>query len=173
MYPDPYIDFLIHFHGDRDYFECHEILEEYWKEAPAEERDPVWVCLIQIAVSLYHQRRGNFKGAERLLAGSLKFMTGNPGRIGKLGLHENRLSTVLSERLQDIRSGKPYESMDLPLADQALENACKNGAEEKGMVWLSDSDLQNHELVHRHMLRDRSGVIEERLSQLASKKKNT
>ncbi|MFZ3196347.1 MAG: DUF309 domain-containing protein, partial [Bacillus mycoides] len=27
MYPTEYIQFLIHFHGDYDYFECHEILE--------------------------------------------------------------------------------------------------------------------------------------------------
>ena len=27
-FPLKYIDFLVHFHGDRDYFECHEILEE-------------------------------------------------------------------------------------------------------------------------------------------------
>ena len=34
MYPTEYIQFLIHFHGDYDYFECHEILEEYWKTKP-------------------------------------------------------------------------------------------------------------------------------------------
>lgn len=34
MYPTEYIQFLIHFHGDYDYFECHEILEGYWKTKP-------------------------------------------------------------------------------------------------------------------------------------------
>ncbi|MEH7501602.1 DUF309 domain-containing protein, partial [Neobacillus drentensis] len=29
MYPTEYIQFLAHFHGDRDYFECHELLEDY------------------------------------------------------------------------------------------------------------------------------------------------
>lgn len=32
MYPPEYIEFLYHFHCDRDYFECHEILEELWKK---------------------------------------------------------------------------------------------------------------------------------------------
>ena len=39
MYPTEYIQFLIHFHGDYDYFECHEILEEYWKTKPRGNRD--------------------------------------------------------------------------------------------------------------------------------------
>ena len=32
MYSQAYIDYLVHFHGDRDYFECHELLEEHWKK---------------------------------------------------------------------------------------------------------------------------------------------
>lgn len=32
MYPAEYLEYLVYFHADRDYFECHEILEEYWKE---------------------------------------------------------------------------------------------------------------------------------------------
>jgi len=41
MYPEPYLEYLIQFHAERDYFECHEILEEYWKSAPANEREPM------------------------------------------------------------------------------------------------------------------------------------
>ena len=32
VYPEAYIEYLMYFHGNRDYFECHEVLEEYWKE---------------------------------------------------------------------------------------------------------------------------------------------
>lgn len=34
VYPEAYVAFLHEFHTTRDYFECHEILEEYWKEDP-------------------------------------------------------------------------------------------------------------------------------------------
>ncbi|WP_260405419.1 DUF309 domain-containing protein, partial [Paenibacillus sp. 598K] len=64
IYPDDYIQYLIEFHVTRDYFECHELLEEYWKEQPGD--DPfydTWVGLIQIAVSQYHHRRSNHRGA--------------------------------------------------------------------------------------------------------------
>lgn len=37
MYPEAYVAFLHEFHTTRDYFECHEILEEYWKEDPPEQ----------------------------------------------------------------------------------------------------------------------------------------
>lgn len=32
MYPEAYIEYLAEFHGSRDYFECHELLEEHWKK---------------------------------------------------------------------------------------------------------------------------------------------
>lgn len=56
-------------------FHAHEVLEEWWKRAAAEER-PLWQGLAQLAVGLTHQRRGNpagavavtSRGAEALLA---------------------------------------------------------------------------------------------------------
>ena len=66
-YPKAYILYLVHFHGDRDYFECHEILEEHWKEMDPKDRMSHWVGLIQIAVAVYHERRENRQGAIRTL----------------------------------------------------------------------------------------------------------
>ncbi len=62
MYPKAYIDYLVEFHATRDYFECHEILEEYWKEDPPKKRKRYWVGFIQLAVALYHHRRQNTAG---------------------------------------------------------------------------------------------------------------
>ncbi|MBS2969469.1 DUF309 domain-containing protein [Metabacillus sp. KIGAM252] len=171
MYPKAYIEYLVHFHGDRDYFECHELLEEYWKEAPALERDPVWVSLIQIAVSLYHHRRGNFRGAERLLANSIRFIRTNPGAMKDLGLQEDTLADLLNERLSDIQKGVPYKSIHLPISDLKLEHECKALSEAKNMEWQSLSDLKDQGMINRHKLRDRSDVIAERLNQLAEKQK--
>ncbi len=57
MYAKAYIEYLAHFHGTRDYFECHEVLEEHWKAVDPKNRSSVWVLLIQIAVSMYHARQ--------------------------------------------------------------------------------------------------------------------
>ncbi|MCD2486520.1 DUF309 domain-containing protein, partial [Staphylococcus aureus] len=51
MYPKAYIDYLVEFHATRDYFECHEILEEYWKEDPPKKRKRYWVGFIELAVA--------------------------------------------------------------------------------------------------------------------------
>lgn len=54
IYSESYIDYLIHFQATRDYFECHEIMEEYWLE---NDRDKKWLTLIQLAVAVYHERQ--------------------------------------------------------------------------------------------------------------------
>ncbi|WP_218197281.1 DUF309 domain-containing protein, partial [Pseudomonas sp. 2995-1] len=61
-YPDAYIEYLIEFHGTRDYFECHEIMEEYWKK----NKEKHWHTLIQLAVAIYHERQHNYDGSLRL-----------------------------------------------------------------------------------------------------------
>lgn len=51
-YPQAYIEYLEYYHGARDYFECHEVLEEYWKENPSSPLSAAWVGLIQLAVAM-------------------------------------------------------------------------------------------------------------------------
>ncbi|MBJ6751555.1 DUF309 domain-containing protein [Geomonas sp. Red421] len=50
----------------REWFACHETLEELWVGAQGELRD-FYQGVLQVAVALYHWRNGNFKGAEGLL----------------------------------------------------------------------------------------------------------
>lgn len=162
MYPDAYIAFLGHFHGDRDYFECHERLEEYWKSLAKEKRSSLWVGLIQIAVALYHQRRGNFPGATKMMDSAIRILSKEQPALEAFGLDPQRLLIQLAERLHGIRQQLPYESMQLPLADPALINACQKWCKEHGMSFGRPSDLTDEALIHRHILRDRSEVIRER-----------
>jgi predicted metal-dependent hydrolase len=60
-----YVEFLYYFNIERDYFECHEVMEELWLE---EGRKPLFQGLLQIAVGLYHHRNGNVGGAIKLFA---------------------------------------------------------------------------------------------------------
>lgn len=48
-----------------DYFECHEVLEELWKQQTGEDRQ-FTQGLIQIAVAIHHLKRNNEKGALKL-----------------------------------------------------------------------------------------------------------
>ncbi|PLR84568.1 DUF309 domain-containing protein [Bacillus canaveralius] len=161
MYPKAYISYLAHFHGDRDYFECHEILEEYWKSINGE-KESVWVGLILTAVSAYHHRRGNFSGAHKTLKKAISIFESKRGDLAELSLDEELLLENLNDLLAAIENKKPYTSFAFPITDKMLIASCIQECEFTGMNWESPSDLNNENLLHRHLLRDRTDVIEER-----------
>jgi uncharacterized protein len=170
MYENAYIDFLIHFHGDRDYFECHEILEEHWKEDERGQRKIHWVGLIQIAVALYHQRRGNFRGAEKMLASSERILTVNQEPLRELGLDVPELLSLINVRLDAIRKKQPYTHLHLPISDKDLLATCIERCVARSLTFGDDAFVPDEHIVHKHTLRDRTDVIEEREKQLALRK---
>jgi hypothetical protein len=68
-YPRLYVEFLHYFNVERDYYECHEVLEELWLE---EGRDLFWQGLLQVAVGFHHFRNGNLGGARKLFAAAME-----------------------------------------------------------------------------------------------------
>ncbi|MFS1512469.1 DUF309 domain-containing protein [Chengkuizengella sp. SCS-71B] len=162
QYPDEYIDYLIYFHAERDYFECHEILEEYWKEKERPELDKAWVGLIQVAVSLYHQRRNNISGAVKMMRSAISNLNKNDLHI--LGINAENFMNQLEERLEELSSTEltRYSDLNIPLKDDQLIERCKQICKAKNLSWLNSSDLLNKELIHKHTLRDRTEVIKTR-----------
>lgn len=171
-YPASYIAYLIEFHAARDYFECHELLEEYWKEHPDDGRGPLWVGLIQIAVGSYHERRGNRPGALKMYAQALQRL--GHKELEAAGLEAGRLTAELQSRVARLSAAGdvPFVDMDLPVADSALLAECLRICAQRGLIWGQPSDLTNEALVHRHALRDRSGVIAAREEAAAQKKRD-
>lgn len=170
MYPKEYIQFLTHFHGDRDYFECHEVLEEFWKKTDSRNKDSIWVGLILLAVSSYHHRRGNFNGAKRTIEKAVKIFEAQVNEIKKLGLDKQLLSELVKNRFVVIDGEGAYDSFNLPIFDPALLELCKKSCIAAGFQWSAASDLTNKQLVHRHKLRDRTDVIHERNQSLRMRK---
>src|SRR5206468_13126286 len=68
-----YVQFIYYLNVARDYFECHEVMEELWLE---EGRDPLYKGLLQVAVGLYHYQNGNPNGSVKLLTGALQKLNG-------------------------------------------------------------------------------------------------
>ncbi|MCI3920411.1 DUF309 domain-containing protein [Paenibacillus sp. TRM 82003] len=169
-YPKDYIDFLAHFHGDRDYFECHEILEEYWKEHPDSPYRVTWVSLIQSAVAMYHYRRGNLAGARKSLEGALRRFRAN--ELAELGLDAERWRERLEAALKAVTSepAMPYRDVDMPIADERLTEAAEAAVRALGYDWGAPSRMEEPELLHRHTLRDRSDVIEARRQALSARR---
>ncbi|MCU6798108.1 DUF309 domain-containing protein [Paenibacillus sp. WQ 127069] len=161
-YPQAYINYLIYFHAERDYFECHEVLEEYWKDHPGDLWASTYVGLIQVAVSLYHWRRHNYAGAEKMLRSALTQLKDTD--LVQLGIEAKVFRTRLSGRLEALENpdDRQYEDLDIPLADPQLEVLCLEHCSVNELTWLSPSDLNNTQLIHKHTLRDRAPVILER-----------
>lgn len=165
-YPQPYIDYLLYFHGQRDFFECHEVLEEYWKQGDGQEH--MWVGLIQLAVSLYHYRRGNVVGAKRMMETAIHNIREHP--VSTLSLDQNILLNQMNEIIRCCELGQPYTDINLPINDADLLKKCYQLSQERGLSWGASSNLNDSLLIHKHKLRDRTEVILERNKRLALRK---
>jgi predicted metal-dependent hydrolase len=169
-YDRAYINYLIYFHCERDYFECHEVLEEHWKSDPPKKRKKYWVGLIQIAVGLYHQRRGNFVGALRMISNAIQLLENDQQAVLNLGLQSDTLIIQLKKRKKEILDNLDYYSFNLPIIDKELIKYCQDRCLRSQESWGQPSDLSNEYLIHKHKNRNRSDVIEERKQQLELRK---
>ncbi|MBS4209705.1 DUF309 domain-containing protein [Bacillus sp. FJAT-50079] len=157
----PFLDYLFHFHADRDYFECHEVLEEHWKQNGMQ-RKSIWVGLIQVAVAFYHYRRGNRKGAVKMLQKALEQLAIQRENIYSLGVDYDRLIDDLQMVEFEIQEHVPYKAYHLPIYDQPLLTLCKTRAAEAGYEWEANVDNAPAAIVHKHITRDRTEVEAER-----------
>src|SRR5690606_10575582 len=152
------------FHATRDYFECHELLEEFWKEHPEDPLAQVWVCMIQVAVGQYHERRGQRRGARLMYRSALAKLAQLDS--AQLGLVHDTLVANLEERVDACRSYDEYEDINLPFSDNALLALCREQALERGLTWELSSNEVSEDIIYRHMRRDRSDVIAARKAAL-------
>ena len=171
MVPKAFVQYLVHFHGDRDYFECHEILEDYWKEVDPGNKNSIWVGFIQLAVSSYHYRRGNLSGALRTLGKAYSILESQRQNCHNLGIDHTAILSLLKEQRYKISAKMPYKSVTIPINDQSLLNLCKQECKKLGVIWGEGSNLENTKLIHKHSLRDRTDVILEREKELKKRKK--
>jgi uncharacterized protein len=172
LYPKEYIQYLVHFHGDGDFFECHEILEEFWKKTDFGNKHSIWIGFIQLAVSSYHHRRGNFAGAKKTLKKAIEIFLTKENSIPRLGLNYHSLLSILSEQLGSIEQKRGFNPFHLPIDDHSLLIECKCICQEKGFKWGSNSHLSNKYIVHRHKLRDRTDIIQKRRYSILNKEGN-
>ncbi|UOR12415.1 DUF309 domain-containing protein [Halobacillus amylolyticus] len=155
MYPKAFVKYLAHFHGTRDYFECHEVLEDHWKKTEPGNRRSVWVCLIQLAVSQYHFRRGNSTGAYTLINRTLEKLKESQQQITALGIQSDLLIQEALHIKSRIVEQKGYISIDLPLSDPELLKEVKQLCLIWGVGYGASSDLTNLDLIDKHKRRRR------------------
>ncbi|QUL58145.1 DUF309 domain-containing protein [Paenibacillus tritici] len=127
-YEPLYLAYLIYFNRDRDYFECHEVLEELWLE---KQRDPLYKALLQVAVGLYHFRNNNVRGGLILLKQSHEVLGRYPAVT--LGIDLAKLVQEVGEyaaRLEAFEE-QPFAYYDLTIrmVDPVLEEEVRVAAQ--------------------------------------------
>jgi predicted metal-dependent hydrolase len=169
--PNAYVSYLVEFHASRDFFECHELLEEYWKDHPKDPLTETWLGLIQLAVGLYHDRRGNKRGAIKMLMQAERKLAASP--LKELGIDKDRLLEQLLPRLSEMQSGTEsvYVDIDLRITSAELLARCQQLCKERNLIWGKPSSLVDESIIHRHLRRDRSEVIAARLQAYEAKKR--
>lgn len=90
----------------REFFECHEVLEEVWTPRRGPER-LFLQALIHFAVGFYHHQRKNRDGAERQLRKGLKKIAGYLPQFE--GVDTAALRSEVEQRLETICSGGEVE----------------------------------------------------------------
>jgi uncharacterized protein len=164
-YPEAWIDYLIYFHTDQDFFECHEVLEEHWKNEGM--KGNLWPGLIQIAVALYHQRRGNMNGAKRMITSGIEKLYTEKKALSALGLELDSLFERLEDRKLEIEQQKKFKIISLPLTPSLLQ-VCLAKTAKTEEEWMTIAD-PGDQIIHKHRLRDRTSVIDERHKQKLQK----
>ncbi|NRF90799.1 DUF309 domain-containing protein [Paenibacillus frigoriresistens] len=107
-----YVAYLYYFNDQRDYFECHEVMEEIWLE---EGRSPLYQGLLQVAVGLYHHANGNVSGSIKLFSAGLDKLAPYPAHT--LGIDLERLIRDSGEYLNKLMrvEQEPFAPYDLTI----------------------------------------------------------
>lgn len=159
-----FVQFLTYFNGNQDFFECHEVLEDYWKEIAERERKHPLVGYIQLATGLYHWRRGNSRGAKTLLTRSQKLLCdAQTTPFAEKIDYDDLLHQIEQTRLA-ITEGARFETFSIGITDHLLKEMVHNEIEQLPVI---DPDY----LLNKHRLRDRTEVIEARELALATKQR--
>lgn len=86
------------------FYDCHETLEDLWREEETELAD-FYQGIIKVAAGFHHLLRGNHKGAVTLLAGGIALL--EPFRPGCLGVDTGRLVDDARLCLEGVRALGP------------------------------------------------------------------
>ena len=76
MHPGEFTRGIALFNGAR-FFEAHEVLEDVWRAAPAEEKR-FFQGLVQLAVAFHHHSMGNHIGMRSVMERGLRNLDGYP-----------------------------------------------------------------------------------------------
>lgn len=150
----PFYQYTLLFECHADYFECHEVLEEAWQDGNREHLG--YAVLIQYAVAHYHFRRGNTAGAIKSVAALKLKLPLAASALEALGIDTKAFARDLEQS---------------PLPDTLPLDEATRRQIDRLKPTFEPNTLTFDELVHKHIHRDRTPVIEDRLLALKQRQK--
>lgn len=161
-----FIDYCTFFNGNQDYFECHEVLEEYWKEiAPGKKNHPL-VGYVQLATGMYHWRRNNTIGAMKILKKAMNNFSINQSSPFFDFIEFDELCKNCEMSMEAIKNGKSFKPFSLTLTHAKFASIVDRKIEEL-------PNVSKEFLLHKHMLRDRTDILEARNNKLGLSQKHS
>ncbi len=146
--------YLIFFNEHTDYFECHEVLEEYWKDVAPNDKTHPLTAWILLATGMYHWRRENYIGANRSLLNAQKRFSNTSDSLFCEGIQMNALLSSLSQTIELVERCAPFQAFKILLSSDELR------------VKIQSQDmpvpLKGNDLIHKHMQRDRTEILKAR-----------
>ncbi|WP_418963934.1 DUF309 domain-containing protein [Cetobacterium sp.] len=116
---EKYFEFIDTFQNQRDFFKCHEILEEIWiEETKCETRKHLSINLLLISVGLYHWRNKNFKGAIQVFENSLNNYDEVSMEMESIGIDSKLLKKIVLDIVDNLKNKQDYREVFLPIYQQ-------------------------------------------------------
>lgn len=149
-----FLQFILYFNEQQDYFECHEVLEEYWKSVSSNDKSHALTAWILLSTGMYHWRRNNRIGAKRSLENAQKRFTLDPHSEYYSGIDMDDMHRKLKNSIELINKSKEFKPFTLSI----LSNELNQLIQKQQMPFA----LIGEELIHKHMRRDRSEILKAR-----------
>lgn len=165
----PMIEYLTYFHGNQDYFACHDIFEERWKKIHPIDKKSVYVGFIQLAVGMYHYRASNFIGAIEMLTNAAKILKNEIEDVYFLGIEGEKLNQLIYITLRNLMRKRPFSPIEIPIKNNSLKSEAIENCNKLGFNWFDPNYVPDVNIVFKHKLRDRSKIIEKRAQKLKLK----
>ena len=90
----------LHLFNEKEYFECHEVIEDLWLDTPSDDKwRDLYKGVIQAAASLYQYDRGIYSGANGLYRTSVGYLAKYVG--DSLGLNVQKLIDEMNVYYKD------------------------------------------------------------------------
>jgi len=163
-----FINFIVYFNENQDFFEGHEVLEEYWNSFQHRNKEHPLIGYILLSTGMYHWRRGNLVGGKRTLRKALKKLLKTEIEYPNFtdGIDFKELLICIDTALQHIENNEPFYSFPIHILSEDIFSLVETIKPQMKLLPLGSDDL-----IHKHMLRDRSSILQARNEKLDEKKK--